>query len=78
MIGGTGLWVLDRPRANMAADTVTLVAVLGASFALVGPLGVLGIAIATLASSLLGATTRLLTMFRLMALIGGGRAPCNA
>jgi O-antigen/teichoic acid export membrane protein len=60
---GNGLWVLDGPRANVAADVCTLVVTLGVVCALVGSLGILGAALALLAGAGAGVTVRCLTLW---------------
>jgi O-antigen/teichoic acid export membrane protein len=63
---GNGLWALGRPQANFAADVATLVVTLGLVLGLVGPLGALGAALATLAGSSVGALVRALRLARLL------------
>jgi O-antigen/teichoic acid export membrane protein len=55
---GNGLWALERPRANFAADVCTAALTAGGALALVPPLGPLGAALATLAGSAGGAAVR--------------------
>lgn len=58
MAAGSGLWAIDRPHANFAADMLTLTVAVIAAFTLVGPYGPLGAAIATFAASAVGAVCR--------------------
>jgi len=66
LTAGNGLWAMDRPSANFAADVWSLGVTLVVVFWLVGPLGVLGVAIAELAGMAAGTVIRCLTLFRLM------------
>jgi O-antigen/teichoic acid export membrane protein len=63
---GNGLWALERPSANFAADLCSLTVTLAAAVALVPTLGVVGAAISTLAGTSAGTIVRLLTLRRLM------------
>lgn len=54
IVSGNGLWVLERPRATFAADLCALAATLVTALFLIGPLGALGAALATLAGSVTG------------------------
>jgi O-antigen/teichoic acid export membrane protein len=67
-----GLWAMDRPRANFTADVCTFAVAVSLMFCLVGPLGVLGAALATLGGTVAGVTVRWLTLARLMAQAGCG------
>ena len=67
---GNGLWAMDRPRANFTADVCTFAVAASLVFCLVGPFGVLGAALATLAGTAAGVTMRWLTLARLMARAG--------
>jgi O-antigen/teichoic acid export membrane protein len=67
---GNGLWAMDQPRANFAADVCTFGVTVSLLFCLVGPLGTLGAALATLAGTVTGVTVRCLTLARLMARAG--------
>lgn len=58
MAAGSGLWAIDRPRANFTADMVTLTVAIIAALTLVGPYGAPGAAIATFSASLAGAICR--------------------
>ena len=66
---GNGLWAIERPQANFAADLCTFVVTVAMALALVHPLGVLGAAIAALAGSTLGVAVRCLTLVRLTAAV---------
>ncbi len=70
---GNGLWAMDRPAANFAADVCTFAVTIGTVSVLVGPLGILGAAIAILAGNSTGAVVRFLTLLRLLAEADGGR-----
>jgi O-antigen/teichoic acid export membrane protein len=61
---GNGLWALNRPAANFAADVCTLAVTLTVVSLLVLPLGVLGAALALLAGAAAGALVRWLTLLR--------------
>lgn len=54
IVSGNGLWVLEKPRATFTADLCALAATLLTAFVLIGPLGALGAALATLAGSVTG------------------------
>ena len=54
---GRGLWVIERPRANLVPDLCSLVVTVAVLFYLL-PLGPLGAAIAILAGNLAGGFTR--------------------
>jgi O-antigen/teichoic acid export membrane protein len=64
---GNGLWAMERPAANFAADLCCFAATVGAAAILVGPLGVLGAAAAILAGTGAGAAVRFFTLVRLLA-----------
>lgn len=72
---GNGLWAMERPQANFAADLTALAVVIIATIVLVPALGPLGAALTTLAGTSTDAVVRLyvlrLTM-REFALAGGG------
>jgi len=57
-----GLWALNRPSANLAADLLQLIAMLAAAAFLVVPLGALGVAVATLVGRVLSTAVRWLTL----------------
>jgi len=63
---GNGLWAMERPSANFRADVCSLVVTLAAAVLLVGPMGVLGVAVAELAGFTGGTLVRCVTLFRLM------------
>jgi O-antigen/teichoic acid export membrane protein len=69
---GNGLWALDQPQANFAADVCTFTVTVGLLLALVGPCGVTGAAIAVLAGTCVGACTRGVKLARLLAAV-----PCK-
>jgi O-antigen/teichoic acid export membrane protein len=64
---GNGLWAMERPAANFAADVCTFAATIGSAIVLVGPLGILGAAMAILAGSSAGTLVRFFTLSRLLA-----------
>lgn len=55
---GNGLWAIERPRTNLAADVCALAIALAVAVGLVATLGVLGVAVATLAGAAGGAVVR--------------------
>jgi O-antigen/teichoic acid export membrane protein len=61
-IAGTGLWAMDRPRINFAADLVTLLVTVAAGFALVVPFGAVGAALAMLAGTSVGCVVRVIRL----------------
>lgn len=61
-----GLWTIDRPAANLAADLVQVAATLVAAVWLVFPLGALGIALAILAGRAVGVSARCCLLWGLM------------
>jgi O-antigen/teichoic acid export membrane protein len=63
---GNGLWAIDQPRANFAADLCTLAVTMAAVLCLVYPLSVTGAAIAILAGAVVGAAVRGYTLHRLL------------
>jgi O-antigen/teichoic acid export membrane protein len=65
-VAGNGLWAIDRPSHNFAADLATIFATIGAAAALVVPWGVLGAAYAALLGNLCGFAVRLWTLSRSM------------
>jgi O-antigen/teichoic acid export membrane protein len=73
---GNGLWAMERPAANFAADVCTFAVTIGSAILLVGPLGILGAAMAILAGSSAGTLVRFFTLSRLLADadLGAGRS----
>jgi len=67
IVAGTGLWAIDRPGSNFAADVAMLVVSVGLLAALIGPLGVLGAALASCGGSLAGAAIRWFVLSKLIA-----------
>jgi O-antigen/teichoic acid export membrane protein len=63
---GNGLFAMERPSANFAADLGSLVIVIGASIVLVPWLGPLGAALATLAGTSSDALVRLWILKQMM------------
>ena len=61
---GNGLWAIDRPKANFAADATTLFTNLTVVLCLVQPLGVYGAALADLGGNIIGAAVRYATLRR--------------
>lgn len=57
-LAGNGLWAIDRPRANFAADITTLVIAILCASLLVQPYAALGAATSTLLASAAGAAVR--------------------
>ena len=66
LTAANGLWALDRPSANFAADIVLLVGTLATAVWLLFPLGPLGIAIAMVVGRSAGAVVRWTTLLVLM------------
>jgi O-antigen/teichoic acid export membrane protein len=66
MAAGTGLWALDKPRANFTADMLTLVIAIAAAPILVAPYGAIGAAMATLVASVSGAIFRQTTFHQVV------------
>ncbi|WP_345682169.1 lipopolysaccharide biosynthesis protein [Novipirellula caenicola] len=58
IVAGAGIWAMHLPKANLIADILTLVVAMAVTYFVVQSHGVLGIAMATLAGSLVGAITR--------------------
>jgi O-antigen/teichoic acid export membrane protein len=67
VIVATGLWAMDSPKINFAADLVTLVVTVAAGFTLVVPLGALGAALAMLAGTSVGCIVRVIRLHRALA-----------
>lgn len=63
---GAGLWAMERPSANFAADVCTLTVLLIAAACLVPPLGIVGAAVASLLGTTTGTLVRFLTFMRLI------------
>lgn len=61
-----GLWTLDRPAANFAADLVQVSVTLGTAIWLVFSLGALGVAIAIVAGRVVGAIVRWIILWGFM------------
>ena len=66
-IAGSGLWAIDKPRINFAADVVTLLVTIAAGFALVVPWGAFGAALAILAGTSTGCIVRTVRLQRALA-----------
>lgn len=67
MVAGNGLWAMERPRANFAADVCALCATMVATVSFVPTYGALGIAFATLAGATAGTIVRAWTLRSLLA-----------
>jgi O-antigen/teichoic acid export membrane protein len=65
-VAGNGLWALERPSLNFAADVSTIAVTIGSAMLLVFSWGVLGAAIAALLGSIVGVTVRVWTLIRLL------------
>ncbi|HYW80155.1 MAG TPA: hypothetical protein VE890_11290 [Thermoguttaceae bacterium] len=63
---GAGLWAMERPSANFAADVCTLTVTITTAICLVHPLGIVGAAAAALLGTSTGALVRFLTFMRLV------------
>jgi O-antigen/teichoic acid export membrane protein len=55
IVAGNGLWAMELPKATFVADLCALVVTLGTAALLVGPLGPMGAALASLAGTTIGA-----------------------
>ncbi|MDA1015930.1 MAG: lipopolysaccharide biosynthesis protein [Planctomycetota bacterium] len=55
---GNGLWAVDRPRANLLADALTLLTAFAGAFAFIPLWGAFGAALAILTANAVGASTR--------------------
>lgn len=66
IVAGNGLWALERPQANFAADVTGLLVGLLTTLWLVAAWGSLGAALATLAGHTAGAVVRFITLRRLL------------
>ena len=66
VVAGNGLWAINRPQANLIADSVVLLATIAVALWLVGTQGPMGIAIASLTGAATGALCRVLTLAALM------------
>jgi O-antigen/teichoic acid export membrane protein len=64
---GNGLWAVGRPAASFPADVCTLAVTLMVLLFAVGPLGIVGAALALLAGAVSGAAVRTATLWRLLA-----------
>ena len=73
MTAGNGLWVLERPRANFAADVLTFGATIFLILCLVPSLGVPGAVLAALGGNAVGTIVRSVSLLRLME----RSAPCR-
>lgn len=73
IVAGNGLWAINRPQANLTADTITLAVTLLAALSLTPSLGVMGAAIANLTGCGVGACVRLFSLRTELAAIEGGR-----
>jgi O-antigen/teichoic acid export membrane protein len=63
---GNGLWVLERPWANLRADVWAFLGTFSGAIFFVPRFGVLGAALALLTGTSVGVLIRCLTLFRLM------------
>lgn len=66
IIAGNGLYALQRPGANLAADLCCLTTTVALALCLVSPLGVTGAAAASLVGTTLGVAVRSITLARLI------------
>jgi O-antigen/teichoic acid export membrane protein len=66
LTAGNGLWAINRPGTNFAADVATLVVSIALLAALVGPLGVLGAALASSGGTIAGAAIRWYVLAKLL------------
>ncbi len=72
---GNGLWALDRPRANAAADAITILATVMAVWVLLPPYGVVGAALGALAGTTVGVLARVAVLLRLLRGAAGRPGP---
>ncbi|HEX4147753.1 MAG TPA: lipopolysaccharide biosynthesis protein [Pirellulales bacterium] len=63
---GIGLWAIDRPQANLAADVCTLVVTLAIVVLLLEPLGVLAAALGDAVGRVAGSSVRYVTLRQLL------------
>ncbi|WP_442511042.1 lipopolysaccharide biosynthesis protein [Novipirellula sp. SH528] len=66
IVAGAGIWAMHLPKANLISDILTLVVAMTVTYFVVESHGVLGIAIATFAGSLVGAISRGMTTIMLL------------
>ncbi|WP_144057499.1 lipopolysaccharide biosynthesis protein [Novipirellula maiorica] len=66
IVAGAGIWAMHLPKANLISDVLTLVVAMAVTYFVVESHGVLGIAMATLAGSLVGAISRGTTVIYLL------------
>lgn len=66
---GNGLYAIDRAKANFLGDVCALLVIWAVLLAAVGPLGVVGAALALLAGAITGAMVRTGTLLRLLAVL---------
>lgn len=66
IVVGNGLWAMERPAANFAADVCSFLVTLATAIALTASCGALGAALATLAGIGVGTGVRAWTLRRLM------------
>jgi O-antigen/teichoic acid export membrane protein len=66
MVAGNGLWAIDQPRCNFVADVCCMATTLATAGVLIGSLGAVGAAIATLAGTTVAALVRTTTLVRLV------------
>jgi O-antigen/teichoic acid export membrane protein len=66
-VTANGLWAMELPRAHVKADVTMLLTTAVVAFLLVGPLGPLGAAWASLSGAILGATVRAVSLWLNMA-----------
>jgi O-antigen/teichoic acid export membrane protein len=66
VVAGNGLWAMERPSANFAADVCSLVVVVVATIGLVPQFGPLGAALAILAGTVTDSAVRLVIVSRTM------------
>jgi O-antigen/teichoic acid export membrane protein len=65
LVNGIGLWAIDRPKANLPADVCTFSVTLLVVALLLGPMGIMGVAIGDLSGKIVGAAVRHRTLRRL-------------
>jgi O-antigen/teichoic acid export membrane protein len=66
VLGGNGLWAINRPQANLISDIAAVTLTLVTAAVLVQTHGVMGIAVSMLVGGIVGAIVRGITLFVLM------------
>ena len=72
-VAANGLWAMEQSQAHLVADSAMLLVTLGVAAMAIGPMGVLGAALATLAGATAGALVRTASLLRQMRRLGEAR-----